>query len=55
MSDRIEIEEQPDVRLMTDILGCLAEEVEIGMPVRVRFERHEDVWFPLFEPAGRAS
>ena len=26
--------------------------VHIGMPVRVLFERHDDVWIPLFEPAA---
>ncbi len=46
----VEIDEQPDVRLMTNIVNCPVEEVEIGMPVQVVFERHEDVWFPLFEP-----
>jgi uncharacterized OB-fold protein len=46
----VEIEEQPDVRLMTNIVNCDAESVHIGMPVRVVFENHDDVWFPLFEP-----
>ena len=47
----VEIEEQPSVRLTTNIVGCRPEEVRIGMPVRVRFEHHEDVWVPVFEPA----
>jgi uncharacterized OB-fold protein len=46
----VEIEEQPGLRLMTNVVNCPAEEVRIGMPVRVAFEQHEDVWFPLFEP-----
>ena len=46
----VEIDEQPDVRLMTNIVNCPAEEVEIGMPVQVVFEQHDDVFFPLFEP-----
>jgi hypothetical protein len=25
--------------------------VRIGLPVRVVFEQHDRVWFPLFEPA----
>jgi uncharacterized OB-fold protein len=44
----VEIEEQPDVRLMTNIVGCAPEEVYIGMPVEVQFEHYEDVWLPVF-------
>ena len=48
----VEIEEQPDVRLMTNIVNCEVDRVEIGMRVTVTFEEHEDVWIPLFEPAS---
>jgi uncharacterized OB-fold protein len=27
-------------------------QVEIGMPLEVTFEHHEDVWIPLFRPAA---
>jgi uncharacterized OB-fold protein len=47
----VEIEEQADLRLMTNILNCDVDGVEIGMAVVVTFEQHEDVWIPLFEPA----
>ena len=47
----IEIEEQPSVRLMTNIVRCAPDDVRIGMPVQVAFEHHDDVWLPLFEPA----
>ena len=47
----VEIDEQPGLRLMTNIVNCPPEEVRIGMPVRVLFEAHEDVHVPLFEPA----
>jgi uncharacterized OB-fold protein len=46
----VEIEEQPDVRLMTNIVGCPAEDVTIGMDVQVCFEQHEDVYIPVFQP-----
>ena len=46
----VEIEEQAGLRLMTNIVGCEPERVQIGMPVRVVFEQHDDVWIPLFEP-----
>jgi uncharacterized OB-fold protein len=50
----VEIAEQPDVRLTTNLVGVDPDEVRIGMAVRVTFERHEDasgaVWIPVFEP-----
>jgi uncharacterized OB-fold protein len=46
----VEIEEQRGLRLMTNIVHCPAEQVRIGMPVRVVFEPHDDVFVPLFEP-----
>lgn len=46
----VEIDEQPSVRLTTNIVSCDPDEVVIDMPVQVRFEHHDDVWIPLFEP-----
>ncbi len=46
------IEEQDDVRLTTNIVECAVDEVEVGMPVEVVFEHHEDVWIPLFRSRG---
>jgi acetyl-CoA acetyltransferase/uncharacterized OB-fold protein len=48
----VAIEEDRRVRLTTNIVGCEAQEVFIGLRVKVRFERQDDVWFPLFEPTG---
>ena len=45
----VELPEQAGLRFLTNIVGCAPEDVAIGMPVRVRFEQHEDVWLPLFE------
>lgn len=47
----IELDEQPGLRLLSNIVGLLPEQVSIDMPVRVIFEQHEDVWLPLFEKA----
>jgi uncharacterized OB-fold protein len=48
----VEIEEQPSVRLMTNVVGCPPEDVRIGMPVQVAFEQYaDDVWLPFFAPA----
>ena len=56
----VTLEEDPNVRLTTNIVGCKPEDARIGMPLRVRFEHHTDpkgdVWLPLFEPdPGRRS
>jgi uncharacterized OB-fold protein len=55
----VEIEEDPRVRLTTNIVDCKPGEVKIGMPVRVVFEHHADpdgdVWIPLFAPDGKGK
>ncbi|MFD2580369.1 Zn-ribbon domain-containing OB-fold protein [Novosphingobium colocasiae] len=45
----VALDEQSDVWLMTNIVGCSVEEVAIGARVRVVFEQQEEVWVPLFE------
>jgi uncharacterized OB-fold protein len=52
----VELEEQAGLRLTTNIVGCEAAEVEIGMAVKVCFEAlDEGVFLPLFEPAAQAK
>jgi uncharacterized OB-fold protein len=46
----VELDEDPSVRLMTNIVNCPPQSVRIGMPVEVVFEQHEDVHVPLFQP-----
>lgn len=46
----VEIEEQPSLRLTTNLVRCALEDVRIDMPVRVCFEERDGVWIPLFEP-----
>ena len=51
----VELEEQSDVRLMTNLVDIEPEDVRIGMPVEVFFEERENdppVYLPLFRPAG---
>jgi hypothetical protein len=48
----VALPEQDGLRLTTNIVGCPPEEVHIGMPVQVSFERRDDVWFPLFARAA---
>lgn len=52
---QVAIAEDPRVRLTTNIIDCEAEQLELGQPVEVVFEQHEDVWLPLFRPAGGPS
>ena len=47
----VELIEQPALRLMTNVVNCPIERVQIGMPLRVVFETVSDeVALPLFEP-----
>lgn len=45
----VELDEGP--RLPTNIVGAKKEDVRVGMPVKVTFEKHEDVALPKFTPA----
>jgi len=47
----VAIDEQPDVRLMTNLVGCDPDDELIGRPVEVVFEANDDVYLPLFRPA----
>lgn len=46
----VELDEEPSVRLTTNVVGCDPAEVHIGMHVAVMFEQWDDVWIPLFAP-----
>ena len=48
----VDIDEQPGVRLTTNIVGCDPDLVRIGMPVEVVFEDHAPVFLPLFRPVA---
>lgn len=45
----VALDDQPGLQLVSNVVGCPAEEVYIDMPLRVTFLRQEDVWLPLFE------
>lgn len=51
----VALDEDPRVRLTTNIVGCEPEQVAVGLAVRVRFRRVDDVWLPLFEPSTEAT
>jgi uncharacterized OB-fold protein len=44
----VSINEQPSVRLSTNLVDADPEEIRIGMEVAVEFEQVEDVYLPLF-------
>jgi uncharacterized OB-fold protein len=47
----VQLDEQPDLRLMTNIVGCSADEVAIDMPVRVEFREQGEAFVPVFRRA----
>jgi acetyl-CoA acetyltransferase/uncharacterized OB-fold protein len=51
----VALAEDSTVHLTTNIVGCEPDDVRIGQEVMVRFEPHDDVWLPLFEPTGRVD
>jgi uncharacterized protein len=46
----VELEDDPTVRLTTNIVDCAIEDVRIGMPVEVTFEPNGEWFVPLFRP-----
>jgi uncharacterized protein len=51
----VELEEDPSVRLTTNIVACSTEAIQVGMKVDVLFEHREDVWIPLFKPSDPST
>ena len=49
---QVQLEEDPDLILVTNLVGLKNEEIRIDMPVQVVFEEHEPgVKLPKFKPA----
>lgn len=46
----VQLEEQADLRVTTNIVNCPADDVTVGLPVQVLFEEQEGLYIPLFEP-----
>lgn len=47
----VELEEQPGLRLLTNLVAAAPAAIRSGMPLVVLFEHVEDVFLPLFAPA----
>jgi uncharacterized OB-fold protein len=48
----IELDEQPGLRLITTLVDCAPEDVEIGMAAEVTFVARGDAFIPLFRPVS---
>jgi acetyl-CoA acetyltransferase/uncharacterized OB-fold protein len=48
---QVALEDDPRVRLTTNLVECEADQLELGQRMQVVFEPVEDVWLPLFRPA----
>ena len=46
----VQLDEQTDLRLMTNVVGCAPQDVAIGMPVQVEFRQQGDAYVPVFRP-----
>lgn len=52
----VEFDEAPGLYLATNLIGCQPEEVHIGMPLEIVFQRVNDkVTMPLFRPRKSTS
>lgn len=51
----VELNEQPGLRLTSNVRGIAPEDVCIGTRVQVTFEQDEDVWLPMFVPDEMAA
>jgi uncharacterized protein len=51
----VSLDEQPSVRLTTNLVGVEPENLQIGMEVEVTFEHSDDVYLPLFRPTTDAD
>jgi len=48
----VELDEDPSVRLTTNIVDCDTDDVYIGQRVVVTFEDWDEVWVPVFRPVA---
>ena len=59
----VELDDEPDVRLITNVVDVPVEDVRVGMPVEVFFEDwtassgddDSRIWIPLFRPVQSAT
>jgi uncharacterized OB-fold protein len=44
------LDEQPGLRITSNIYGCRTDEISVGMRVAVEFEERNGIWYPIFRP-----
>jgi uncharacterized OB-fold protein len=47
----VELDDQPGLRMLTNLVDVAREDVSVGMAVTVTFEDREDATLPQFRPA----
>lgn len=47
----VELAEQAELYVFSNVVGCPPEAVRTGLPVEVLFEAQDDIFLPLFRPA----
>jgi hypothetical protein len=48
----VELDDQPGLRVTSNLVDVAPSDVEIGMPVEVTFSHEGSYWVPLFRPVG---
>jgi uncharacterized OB-fold protein len=51
----VSIEEDPGVRLTTNIVDCAPEAVRLGLAVQAQFRQAGPAWLPVFAPRGQSA
>jgi acetyl-CoA acetyltransferase/uncharacterized OB-fold protein len=51
----VALDEDPRVRLTTNLVDVDTEDLRVGMKVEPRFEHREDVWIPLYVPIDESD
>lgn len=51
----VQLDEQDDLRIVTNVVGCDPSAVRCGLAVQVDFEQHGEVYYPVFTPAEAAA
>jgi acetyl-CoA acetyltransferase/uncharacterized OB-fold protein len=49
----VALEDDPRVRLITNVVDSPADDLYLGMRMEVAFEQAEDVWLPVFRPCAQ--
>ncbi|MEZ0366893.1 OB-fold domain-containing protein [Mycobacterium sp. pUA109] len=52
---QVAINEDPRVRLTTNVVDCDPDQLQLGQQLEVVFDHVEDVWLPLFRPVPESS